>query len=97
MEQLTEDQAKAVYESRVWETWTPHQKVEFQLFTDRLCMPFDIFHGAVEEVLGRGVFTHEFAFVDHLRREFLGERAAPTFREICALIPADKLLIVYAT
>jgi hypothetical protein len=40
-----------------------------ELFTDRLFMPFDLFHEGVEELLGRPVWTHEFAAGDLLRKE----------------------------
>jgi hypothetical protein len=92
--QITKEQAIQVYESRVWQSWTYEQKVRFQLFQDRLAMPFDVFHEAIEKVLGRGVFTHEFAFRDSLILEYLGEKPAPTFDEIIGLIPADKLNII---
>ena len=42
----------------------------FQLYEERLCMPFPLFHKAVEEALGRPVYTHEFAGVENLRQEF---------------------------
>lgn len=44
--------------------------VRFQLYEDRLCMPFGDFHEAVEKVLGRSVFTHAFAMPELLRKEF---------------------------
>ena len=97
MRDLTQEQAVAIFESKVWERWTDHQRVEFQLFTERLCMPFDVFHAATEKVLGRGVFTHEFAFPEHLRAEFLKERQAPTFEQIIELIPADKRPVLAVT
>jgi hypothetical protein len=77
-----------------WMDRTPEDIVSFQLFTDRLCMPFDEFHKATEAVLGRPVYLHEFAWADELRKEFLKEKPAPTFEEICALIPEEKRVIV---
>jgi hypothetical protein len=90
MEQFTREQAVAFAESGEWKDWTPGQIVRFQLFQDLSCMPFNVFHGAIEQVLGRLVFTHEFAFTDRLRDEYLTLRPAPTLEEILDLIPAEK-------
>ena len=69
----------------------------FQLFTDKLCMPFTIFHAAMEKALGRPVYTHEFGLnYDGLVEELLGKKPAPTMQEIMEMIPADKRIIVIA-
>lgn len=94
--QLTQDEAIAFAENKLYEPLTMRQRAEFQMDQQRLCMPFDVFHEAVSKALGRAVFTHEFAFRDDLRAELLGERPAPTFDEILALIPADKRVILVA-
>ena len=57
-------------------------------------MPFSVFHEAVEKVLDRPVWTHEFALPERLRAEMLGERSAPTFKEILDLIPAEKKIVI---
>jgi hypothetical protein len=92
---LTQEEALALFETRWWEGKEPYEIVLVQLFTDRLIMPFGDFHKAVEDALGRPVWTHEFAY-DGLKKEFLGERKAPTFDEIVGLLPADKVIIVEA-
>lgn len=56
-------------------------------------MPFDVFHKAVEDTLGRPVFTHEFAGTS-IMEELRGEKAAPTFEEIMNLIPVEKRIVV---
>lgn len=94
MKQLTTPQAIAFAESKLYESWTDRQIVEFQLFQDKLCMDFSRFHQAIEKVLQRPVFTHEFAFPDNLRKELLGETPAPTFEQIISLIPKEKLLLI---
>lgn len=74
---------------------TLRERALFQMNTPRLCMPFDVFHEAVEHALGRPVFTHEFGLnYKGLLAEMNGEKVAPTFEEICALIPAEKRLLV---
>ena len=93
---MTKEEAVALYQSKWWEGRTPEEITGFQLFEERLCMPFGEFHEAVEKALGRPVYTHEFGSVgsDGLRKEFLKEKARPDFAEILALIPAGKAVIV---
>ena len=58
-------------------------------------MPFDVFHKAVEETLGRPVFTHEFGLnLDGLCKELAGEQKAPTLQQIVELIPEEKRLLI---
>lgn len=94
MQQLTKKQAIAFGENKCYENMTYRQIAEFQMEQDRLCMPFDVFHKAIEKTLGRPVFTHEFAFPDELKKELYGEKEPPTFEEIRALIPEEKLILI---
>ena len=59
---MTREQAIEMYNSNWWLSKSPQEIVKFQMNEDLLCMPFDLFHAAVEEVLDRSVYTHEFAF-----------------------------------
>ena len=94
IQQLTEEQAIAIHESKMWEKWSNEEIVRFQLFQERLCVPFGRFHEAVEKVLDRPVWTHEFAFKQRLIDEYLGKRSKPTLEEIINLIPVDKRIII---
>jgi hypothetical protein len=94
MRQITEQESIAIHDCGEWKDWTDEEIVKFQLFQDRLAIPFSRFHQAVEKVLGRSVWTHEFGSRGRLEEEYLGIREKPTFEEICALIPADKLIVV---
>lgn len=94
MKQLTEEQAKAFYNNKCYEGMSYMDIAKFQIEQERLCVPFGLFHKAMEEALGRHVFTHEFAFADGLRKELYGEKEPPTFEEICALIPKEKLILI---
>ena len=91
---MTREQAIKLAATGWWKDRTPEDIVGFQLFEELLCMDFGDFHQAVEKALGRPVFTHEFAFADDLRKEFLKDKPAPTFEEIIGLIPKDKLLVI---
>jgi len=92
--QLTKEQAIKMFESKVWMEWTAEQVVRFQLFQKLLCMDFSHFHRCIQEVLGRQVYTHEFAFRDELLKEYLGAKETPTFEDIINLIPEEKRLII---
>lgn len=95
MTKMTKETAVALYESKFWLTMTHRERAEFQLFTDLLCMPFDVFHEAMEKALGRPVFTHEFGLNrEGLEAELMGQAPAPSLDDIINLIPADKRVIV---
>jgi hypothetical protein len=70
---MNKEDAIQLYESKFWEPMSFQERAKFQMFEEKLCMPFDVFHEAVEKTLGRSVFTHEFAFdgiKDELRSAF---------------------------
>ncbi len=84
-------------ESGWWKGRPAREVAEFQMFTNELCMDWSAFQAAMEETLGRPVFTHEFGLDwDGLARELLGEREAPSMSAILALIPGEKLIVVAA-
>lgn len=92
---FTKEQAIKFAESKVWENWTDEQIVRLQLFEDKLCVPFSRFHEAIEKVLGRPVFTHEFGLnYEGIVKEYLGVKEPPTMEEIINMIPEEKRIIV---
>lgn len=95
MEQLTREQAIAFHDSEVWKQMDAKAIALFQMEQECLCIPFDVFHKAIEEALGRPVWTHEFG-LNHagLLDELRGKAEAPSFDEIVAMLPADKVLMV---
>jgi hypothetical protein len=97
MEQLTKQQAIEFANGKKWEPMTAHERASFQLEQDRLCMSFSVFHEAVENSLGRPVWTHEFGLNRQgLIDELNGSKKAPSFEQICALLPAEKTVVVVA-
>lgn len=82
--------------SNWWKGLPAREVAGFQLFTQELCMDFGDFHAAVEESLGRPVWTHEFGFADGLRNEFLGKSPRPTLIEIIEMIPEEKRCVLFA-
>jgi len=94
--ELTEEQAKKLFDCKFWEPMSLRDRALFQMHEKRLCMPFIVFHEAVEKTLGRPVFTHEFAYPDLIKKELLGDREAPSMEEILGLVPADKRILLVA-
>jgi len=93
---MTRDEAIKLSETKFWETMSYKDRAMFQMFEPRLCMPFEVFHEALEKTLGRPVFTHELGSkgVEGIKKELLGEKSSPTFEDILNLIPEDKRIIV---
>jgi hypothetical protein len=83
--------AAALFESQWWIDRDAREIAKFQLLTRELCLPFDVFHRALEATLGRDVWLHEFGFnVDGLIHELLGEADPPDLDAILALIPEEQ-------
>ena len=72
---MTQEEAIAKGATKWWETATPEEIVELQLFEEFLCVPFPIYHGAIEKVLGRPVWTHEFGSQGRLKEEYARKKA----------------------
>lgn len=93
--ELPKEKAIELYESEFWKPMSFRERATFQLYCDLLCMPFDVFHEAMEKALGRGVYTHEFGLNrDRLIAELRGEAPAPSLEDIINLIPEDKRVIL---
>jgi hypothetical protein len=95
MKQLTTEEAIAFAESESYVGMSYRELAEFQINQEMLCMPFSVFHEAVEEVLGRPVWTHEFGLnAGGIKAEIMGGKEPPTLDEIISLIPLEKRLVV---
>ena len=92
---IGKEAAIALFDSAWWKDKTYQEIVEFQLFTAELCCPFEVFHEAMEKVLNRSIWTHEFGLnYGGLVKEFLGETEAPTMDDIINMIPEEKRILV---
>ena len=79
---MNKNQALILYKSKFWNKLSTIEICEFQLFEDVLCMPFSVYHNAVDESLGRPVYTHEFGLdLGSLRYEFEGKNKTFLERE----------------
>lgn len=94
--QLTKEQAIKFADSNLWEKMSYKQIVDFQLFQQKLCMPFSIFHQAMEEMLKHPVFTHSFAFRDNLVEEYIGDKEVPLVDEVLKSLPKEELNIIFS-
>jgi hypothetical protein len=92
---ITKEKAIELGESHWWEFATQREIAEFQMDAQLMCCPFGVFHKAVEDTLGRPVFTHEFDMDwDGIKAEMAGEKPPPTMEQIINLIPEEKRIIV---
>ena len=82
MKQITKQNAVDIHDSGRWKEWSDEYLVYFQLHQKRLCVPWSVFREAIERVLDRGVWTHEFAQPENLRAELEGTIPAPTMEQI---------------
>ena len=95
MEILTKDQAIDFSKKEACKYLSFRKRAELQMTQDRLCMPFDVFHEAIEKTLGRPVYTHEFGLnVDGLKNELFNGAEPPSFEDIMNLIPKNKRVIL---
>lgn len=91
---MDREEALKLIETKWWESATSEDIALFQLNEKRLCCPFDVFQKAVEEAIGRPVFTHEFANPASLRAEIAWEVPTRTLKDILELIPEEKRVIL---
>jgi hypothetical protein len=92
---MTKEQAIALAESEFWKEMSYRERATFQLFEELLCMPFEVFHEAVEKTLGRPVFSHEFGMNwEGLKSELIGAKSPPTIDEILNMIPEEKRIVM---
>lgn len=90
---LTTEQAVSLSKSEFWLKMDNYEIALFQLSFEQLCMPWNIFHEAVEKALRRKVYSHEFQNLNHLREELLENKPTPTRAEILSLIPSENWFI----
>lgn len=94
---MNKEEAIRMANSNWWKGKTAQEIAEFQLNEEKLCMPFDTFHKAVEEWLGRPVWTHEFACAWELLAEGHGESKARDISDVINKLQelvGDKPIIV---
>lgn len=89
------EKAIALAKTEWWVGLPAKEVAKTGLLITELCLPFSVLHKALEDVLGRPVFTHELGYnFDGIVQELLGERDAPTLEEILSLIPEAKRIVI---
>ena len=92
---MTKEQAITLAKSKFWEGLTHREIAEFQMTEEKLCMPFTVFHEALEKTLGRPVFTHEFGLnYQGIKNELFNGKQPPTLEEIINMIPEEKRILI---
>jgi hypothetical protein len=92
---MTSEDAIALAKTEFWKDMTHRQIAEFQMMEEKACMPFSVFHEAMEKTIGRPIWIHEFVFSHKdLKVELFEGKAPPTMEEIINLIPAEKRIII---
>jgi hypothetical protein len=86
MKELTPDESKAFFDNKIWEKLSIIERAWFQLYQPYLSMPFGEFHGAMEKLLDRPVWTHEFAFPDELKVEAINKQKI-NFEQVLDKLP----------
>lgn len=94
--QFTREEAIEFAQKRKWESLTPKERGLLQMRQDRLCMDFSAFHEGITALLGRDVWTHEFARPDKLWNEYLNGETID-FAAVLAKIPAHVGVIAVTT
>lgn len=81
MKELTKNEAMAFCTTNIWKKLSDIERAWFQLYQPFLAMPFSEFHRCMEVLLGRPVWTHEFADPDSLKIEAITKQKI-TFEQI---------------
>lgn len=94
MKQFTKEEAIAFAKSERWKYMTDNQIVVMAFFQNLLFLPFSRLQQAFESVLGRSIWTHEFARPQDLFLEYLGQKPVPFFTNLMNRIPGESIAIV---
>ena len=96
-QQITEAEAIAFADGECWKDLTLRERAELQMAHVRLCMPFDVFHEAVEKTLGRPVYTHEFGLNwKGLSAELFDGAPPSSLTDVLGMLPSAKSFVVVA-
>ncbi len=76
--ELTVKEARELFDTSWWKRMDIAEAANLQLRQRLLCMPFEDFHLGIEKLLGRPVWTHEFAGQEALIAEADGKHSAPS-------------------
>lgn len=84
--QLTEQEAKDLYFSFIWRSWTDEQIFRLQFFQKKILLDMDRFRSAINKVFNRKVQSWEMGDRETLLKFYLKHEAAPSINEFIDLI-----------
>lgn len=93
---MNKEEAIAFAKTEWWKGKTSYEICKKQFEIKLLAMPFALFHEAIEDCLGRPVWTHEFGS-EKLEQEFNLKIPTPTVEEIFKPIVdrfGDRLIVI---
>ena len=94
MSELTQEEIVNLASIKWWEIVGLEKAAYLQLNQRLFCFDsFEIYHEAVELLLGRSVLTCEIANPERLINEVLTGKS-PTLSEIIDLLPKEKLIVI---
>ena len=90
---ISYEEACKLFESDFWDDKTNLEKVAFQLYENHLAMKFPEFHKAVEAVLDRPIWSHQFIHVRDIQEVFeeLHPEDFSEFRNKAILAAKEKI------
>lgn len=91
---MTREEAIAMLRTGTYYYLTNEQIVRLFCECGRCFCPMDTLWQALEDVLGRPVFIHEFGRLDALKAEFEGRTPKRTLTDIVGDFPPEKLLVI---
>lgn len=94
--QLTREQAVALYDSGFWRYLNLEERAYFQLSEYRLCMPFPVFQEALEVCLQRQVAAGEYLRPKLLLRELSEGRPPKAKEQVLELVPPNERPLLVA-
>ena len=75
--------------------WTIGNVPSFSSSKTSSVLPFDVFHEAVGQALGRPVYTHEFGLNrEGLQQELMGDAPPPTLQDLLDLLPEGAQTVI---
>ena len=92
MQQFTVKQAKAIYDSNIWENWTDIEIAQVQLFQNKRCIPDEEFYKSLSNVLETDIDLIKGMDIVILRHIYLDLYIEPTYNDILLYIPKELLI-----
>ena len=92
MQQFTVKQAKAIYDSNIWENWTDIEIAQVQLFQNKRCIPDEEFYKSLSNVLETDIDLIKGMDIVILRHIYLDFYIEPTYNDILLYIPKELLI-----